>query len=123
MDYTNLLIDRGMKMKEACFKAGSSRLRPVLMTTLTTILGMIPMCLAKDGNAIMVQPIGVSVVGGLITSTFITLIFVPVLYSLVMREKKVEKSQVVVPELEQGSEPNMGQNQSETSGVVSLDKE
>ena len=127
VDYTNLLIDRGEKMKEACFKAGSSRLRPVLMTTLTTILGMIPMCLAKDGNAIMVQPIGVSVVGGLITSTFITLIFVPVLYSLVMREKKVEKSQVVVPELEQGSEQNMGQNlgqnQGETSGAVSLDKE
>lgn len=100
VDYTNLLIDRGMKMKDACFKAGSSRLRPVLMTTLTTILGMLPMCFTTNGSAMMVQPIGVTVVGGLITSTFITLIFVPVLYSLIMKEKKVAKSQVVVKELE-----------------------
>ncbi len=100
VDYTNLLIDRGMKMKDACFKAGSSRLRPVLMTTLTTILGMLPMCFTTNGSAMMVQPIGVTVVGGLITSTFITLIFVPVLYSLIMKEKKVTKSQVVVKELE-----------------------
>ena len=101
VDYTNLLIDRGMKMKDACFKAGSSRLRPVLMTTLTTILGMLPMCFTTNGSAMMVQPIGVTVVGGLITSTFITLFFVPVLYSLIMKEKKVVKSQVVVPELEE----------------------
>lgn len=100
VDYTNLLIDRGMKMKDACFRAGSSRLRPVLMTTLTTILGMLPMCFTTNGSAMMVQPIGVTVVGGLITSTFITLIFVPVLYSLIMKEKKIVKSQVVVKELE-----------------------
>ena len=101
VDYTNLLIDRGMKMKDACFRAGSSRLRPVLMTTLTTILGMLPMCFTTNGSAMMVQPIGVTVVGGLITSTFITLIFVPVLYSLIMKEKKIVKSQVVVKELEE----------------------
>ena len=70
------------------------------MTTLTTILGMLPMCFTTNGSAMMVQPIGVTVVGGLITSTFITLIFVPVLYSLIMKEKKVAKSQVVVKELE-----------------------
>lgn len=100
VDYTNLLIDRGYKMKDACLEAGTSRLRPVLMTTLTTILGMLPMCFATSGSAGMVQPIGVAVVGGLTSSTFITLFFIPVLYSLIMREKKQKKSrvQVVLPD-------------------------
>ncbi|MCH5291520.1 MAG: efflux RND transporter permease subunit [Treponema sp.] len=96
VDYTNLLIDRGMSMNEACLEAGASRLRPVMMTTLTTILGMIPMCFATSGSAGMVQPIGVAVVGGLASSTFITLFFIPVLYSLIMHEKKIEKSRIHV---------------------------
>ena len=96
VDYTNLLIDRGFKMKEACLEAGASRLRPVLMTTLTTVLGMLPMCFATSGSAGMVQPIGVAVVGGLLSSTFVTLFFIPVLYSLVMKEKKVEKSKIQI---------------------------
>ncbi len=96
VDYTNLLLDRGLKMHDACLEAGSSRLRPVLMTTLTTILGMLPMCFASSGSAGMVQPIGVAVVGGLTSSTFITLFFIPVLYSLIMKEKKVKKSRIKV---------------------------
>ena len=88
VDYTNLLIDRGMKMKEACLEAGASRLRPVLMTTLTTILGTLPMCFQFEGTAQLVQPIGLSIVGGLTSSTFVTLFIIPVLYSLVMKEKK-----------------------------------
>ncbi len=96
VDYTNLLIDRDYKMLDACLEAGVSRLRPVLMTTLTTILGMIPMCFASSGSAAMVQPIAVAVVGGLTSSTFVTLFFIPVLYSLVMKEKKHEKSRIEV---------------------------
>lgn len=96
VDYTNLLLDRGYKMKEACLEAGTSRLRPVLMTTLTTILGMIPMCFETEGSAAMVQPIAVSVVGGLTSSTFVTLFFIPVLFSLVMKEHKREKSKVEI---------------------------
>ncbi|WP_294427528.1 efflux RND transporter permease subunit [uncultured Treponema sp.] len=96
VDYTNLLIDRGYKMKEACLEAGASRLRPVLMTTLTTILGMIPMCFATSGSAGMVQPIGVAVAGGLTSSTFITLFFIPVLYSLMMKERKQNKSKIKI---------------------------
>ena len=96
VDYTNLLIDRGMKMKEACLEAGSSRLRPVLMTTFTTILGMLPMCFATTGSAGMVQPIGMAVVGGLSSSTFITLFFIPVLYSLIMHEKQETQSRIQV---------------------------
>ncbi|MCR5764924.1 MAG: efflux RND transporter permease subunit [Treponema sp.] len=87
VDYTNLLVGRGVPVKQACFEAGKSRLRPVLMTTLTTILGMLPMCFAKEGQAMMVQPIGMAVVGGLTSSTFVTLFIIPVLYSLVMHKK------------------------------------
>ena len=87
VDYTNLLVGRGVPMMEACQEAGRSRFRPVLMTTLTTILGMLPMCFASDGQSSMVQPIAVAVVGGLISSTFVTLLIIPVLYSLVMKVK------------------------------------
>ncbi len=87
VDYTNLLVARGIPMKEACVQAGTSRLRPVLMTTLTTILGMLPMCFSSEGMAAMVQPIGMAVVGGLTSSTLVTLLVIPVLYSLVMEKK------------------------------------
>ena len=97
VDYTSLLVDRGRELKAACLEAGCSRLRPVLMTTLTTILGMLPMCFASSGSAGMVQPIGVAVVGGLTSSTFITLFFIPVLYSLVMKQKPKESRVLPVP--------------------------
>lgn len=96
VDYTNLLVGRGIPLMEACYKAGTSRLRPVLMTTLTTILGMVPMCFATGGQAMMVQPIAMAVVGGLISSTFVTLLIIPVLYSLVMKPKDKKKSLIVV---------------------------
>lgn len=97
VDYTNLLVERGMELRKACYEAGCSRLRPVLMTTLTTILGMLPMCFATSGSAGMVQPIGVAVVGGLTSSTFITLFFIPVLYSFVMKKgKKTSKMNLMV---------------------------
>ena len=95
VDYTSLLVDRGRALKDACLEAGCSRLRPVLMTTLTTVLGMLPMCFtSSNGSASMVQPIGVAVVGGLTSSTFVTLFFIPVLYSLVMKPKNAKQSRV-----------------------------
>lgn len=97
VDYTNLLRDRDVPMLQACLEAGTSRLRPVLMTTLTTILGMLPMCFASEGMSSMVQPIGIAVVGGLTSSTFVTLLVIPVLYSLVMRgEGKKQKSTIMI---------------------------
>ncbi len=88
VDYTNLLRGRDIPLMEACLQAGTSRLRPVLMTTLTTILGMVPMCFATEGMSAMVQPIGIAVVGGLTSSTFVTLLVIPVLYSIVMKNQK-----------------------------------
>jgi HAE1 family hydrophobic/amphiphilic exporter-1 len=83
VDYTNLLVGRGVPVREACIDGGASRLRPVLMTTLTTILGLIPMAFFPGKSSMMIQPIGLTVIGGLSSSTFITLFFIPVMYSFI----------------------------------------
>ena len=80
IDYTMLCRERGMSALRAAVVAGRSRLRPVLMTTLTTILGMVPMAVSQGEGAEMWRPLGISVIGGLTISTVITLILVPVLY-------------------------------------------
>jgi HAE1 family hydrophobic/amphiphilic exporter-1 len=80
VDYTNLLVGRGIPVARACVEAGASRLRPVLMTTLTTVLGLIPMAFFPGSSATMIQPIGLTVIGGLLSSTCMTLFFIPVLY-------------------------------------------
>ncbi|PKL08654.1 MAG: AcrB/AcrD/AcrF family protein [Spirochaetae bacterium HGW-Spirochaetae-7] len=90
VDYTNLLVARGMPVREACIQGGASRLRPVLMTTLTTILGLMPMAFSGGENSQMIQPIGLTVLGGLSSSTLITLFFIPVMYSF-FNEKRGKK--------------------------------
>lgn len=99
VDQTNLLVHRGMKVLEACESAGASRLRPVLMTTLTTILGMIPMAFFGDANSSMTQPIGLCIIGGLTSSTIVTLFIIPVLYSLFNKKEDSQKKNEVAPEL------------------------
>lgn len=81
VDYTNLLVRRGQPVREACVTAGASRLRPILMTTLTTILGLMPMAFSSGENSQMLKPIGLTVLGGLSSATLITLFFIPVMYS------------------------------------------
>jgi len=81
VDYTNLLVRRGEPVREACVTAGVSRLRPILMTTLTTILGLMPMAFSSGENSQMLKPIGLTVLGGLTSATLITLFFIPVMYS------------------------------------------
>ncbi len=80
IDYTMLCRERGMSALHSAVVAGRSRLRPVLMTTLTTILGMVPMAVSSGEGSEMWRPLGVSVIGGLTISTILTLILVPVLY-------------------------------------------
>ena len=89
VDYTGLMVSRGLGVKEACLNAGVSRLRPVLMTTLTTILGMIPMSFTSEGSSSLVQPIGLCVVGGLVSSTFVTLVLIPVIYAIMCKKESV----------------------------------
>ncbi len=84
VDFTNLLRERGVGMYEAVLEAGKSRLRPVLMTSLTTILGMLPMALGLGNGAELWQPMGIAIVGGLTFSTILTLVAVPILYYVFM---------------------------------------
>ncbi len=81
VDYTNLLVKRGMNVREACVTGGAARLRPILMTTLTTILGLVPMAFSTGENSQMIKPIGLTVLGGLSSAMLITLFFIPVIYS------------------------------------------
>ena len=94
VDYINLMRERDVPLKEAIALSGQSRLRPVLMTAFTTILGMVPMALStSEGSEIWVT-MGVVVIGGLLVSTIITLIVVPVLYAVFVRndeKKRLEK--------------------------------
>lgn len=80
IDYITLNRERGMSIRRAVIDGGRSRLRPVVMTTLTTILGMVPMAVGSGEGAEMWRPMGVAVIGGLTFSTILTLLFVPVLY-------------------------------------------
>jgi multidrug efflux pump subunit AcrB len=82
VDYTNTLRARGMKVREACLEAGRCRLRPILMTSLTTILGMTPIAFFPGAGADTIQPIGKTFVGGLSVSTFMTLFVIPIMYSI-----------------------------------------
>ncbi|MDR2500817.1 MAG: efflux RND transporter permease subunit [Treponema sp.] len=82
VDYTNTIRARGMPVRAACVEAGRSRLRPILMTSLTTILGMVPIAFFPGPGADTIQPIGKTFVGGLTVSSLMTLFVTPVVYSL-----------------------------------------
>jgi len=82
VDYTNVLRERGMSRFDALVKAGPTRLRPILMTTFAMIFGMVPVALALGEGAEFRAPMGQAVIGGLITSTLLTLFIVPVVYSI-----------------------------------------
>jgi HAE1 family hydrophobic/amphiphilic exporter-1 len=81
VDFTKVLRSRGLNRTEALITAGRTRLRPIMMTTLAMIFGMLPLALALGAGAEMRAPMARAVVGGLITSTFLTLLVVPVMYS------------------------------------------
>ncbi|HCC36983.1 MAG TPA: AcrB/AcrD/AcrF family protein [Treponema sp.] len=82
VDYTNTLRARGFKLREACLEAGRNRLRPILMTSLTTILGMFPIAFFGGMGTDTIRPIGKTFVGGLTVSAIITLFVIPVIYSI-----------------------------------------
>ena len=95
VDFTNLMRDRGYKLNEAIALSGASRLRPVLMTACTTILGMLPMALSVGAGSEMWRPMGVVIIGGLTVSTIITLVVVPVLYGIFSRHGERDKANKV----------------------------
>ncbi len=94
VDFTNLLRDRGLSLKEAVVKAGRSRLRPVLMTSATMILAMIPMIVSTGEGSEMWRPMAIAILGGLTFSTVVTLVLVPSIYTMfgvgrMRRERKL----------------------------------
>lgn len=92
VDYINLMRDRGNELNEAIAISGASRLRPVLMTAFTTILGMLPMALSKSEGSEMWVPMGIVVIGGALVSTLVTLIVVPVLYGIMSKHGERDKA-------------------------------
>lgn len=95
VDYMNLLIERGSGVYEAVIAGGKSRLRPVLMTSFTTVLGMVPLAIGTGAGSETWQPMGIAVIGGLTFSTILTLFVVPVLYSiLVGRSQRRERERL-----------------------------
>ncbi len=89
--YVNDLRQGGMRVREALIKAGRNRLRPIILTTITTLAGMIPLSLNLAGGAEYWRPLAVSLIFGLAISSFLTLVIVPVLYSL-MESRREQKN-------------------------------
>jgi len=85
VDFTNMLRRKGMGLEEALVQAGKHRLRPILMTTLTTLFGMLPMALSREEGAEFWKPIGISFIGGMTVSTLVTLILIPTIYHLIYK--------------------------------------
>ena len=93
VDYINLMRDRGYELNEAIALACKSRLRPVLMTAVTTLLGMLPMALSSGEGSEMWHPMGIVVIGGLLVSTIVTMVVVPILYGSISRHGERDKEE------------------------------
>ncbi|MCP4644841.1 MAG: hypothetical protein GY851_30645 [bacterium] len=93
VDYVNQLRARGMTKREAVVQAGRVRLRPILMTTLTTVLGLIPMATWTGEGAEIRQPMAITVMAGLSSATVLTLFIIPMVYDLFARERKTEEQE------------------------------
>ena len=87
IDYIHLLLKRGIPLAQAVTQAGKSRLRPVLMTTMTTFFGMLPMATSNRVGAEAWNPLGVTMLGGLSVSTLVTLILIPTIFYLFEKRK------------------------------------
>ena len=95
VDYINLMRERGYELNKAITMSGRSRIRPILMTAFTTILGMVPMAVSSGEGAEMWQPLGIVVIGGLTVSTFLTLYLVPVLYGSMTKHGDRDKQEAL----------------------------
>jgi HAE1 family hydrophobic/amphiphilic exporter-1 len=93
VDYTNQARERGLSIEDALREACSLRLRPIMMTTTSTILGMLPIALGLGAGAELRQSMGVVIVGGMVSSTILTLVVVPLIYLLIeeWKEKHMSK--------------------------------
>ncbi|MFC4320578.1 efflux RND transporter permease subunit [Litchfieldia salsa] len=98
IDYINQKKEAGMKTYDAIVDAVKERTRPILMTATTTILGLLPLAIGLGEGSEMNQPMGISVIGGLISSTFLTLFIIPIVYSLFDKETRRLNKKYVTPD-------------------------
>jgi HAE1 family hydrophobic/amphiphilic exporter-1 len=107
IDYANQLRrDHGRSKRAALLEAGQVRLRPIMMTTLTTVLGLIPMAVGWGEGAEVRAPMAITVMGGLIFSTLLTLVFIPVVYEIV--DRKVYAGDLVAVAKPEPGRPEIG---------------
>lgn len=99
IDYMNQLREGGMEKKEAILTAGRTRLRPVFMTALTTILALSTMVFSQDMGAEMMKPMSIVTIGGLVYGTVLTLVVIPCIYDVFVRDKKLSRSKVIVEKI------------------------
>jgi multidrug efflux pump subunit AcrB len=97
VDFANHARKAGATMEEAVMQAGLTRMRPILMTTAAMVFGMLPLALALNDGGEIQAPMGRAIIGGVITSTVLTLVVVPVLYSYLARDRKAKKAVVQEP--------------------------
>ncbi len=95
IDFINLMRERGIRLYEAIAQACRSRLRPVLMTSLTTILGMVPMAISTGEGSETWRPMGIAVIGGMVFSTIITMIIVPAVYAAMDKSGSRDKKKAL----------------------------
>ena len=87
VDYANKMREEGMTVQEALLKTGTDRLRPILMTAMTTIIALLTTSLGTGTGTEMMQPMAITTIGGLAYATILTLVLVPVLYAITHRDK------------------------------------
>jgi HAE1 family hydrophobic/amphiphilic exporter-1 len=100
VDFINLMRERGHELYEAIAISGRSRLRPVIMTSATTILGMLPLAMSKGSGSELWSPMGVAVIGGLVFSTMVTLVLVPVVYAIFSRHGERNKNIAIYSDMD-----------------------
>ncbi len=100
VDFINLMRERGHELYEAIAISGRSRLRPVIMTSATTILGMLPLAMSKGSGSELWAPMGIAVIGGLVFSTMVTLVIVPIVYAIFARKGERNKNLAVYSEFD-----------------------
>ncbi|HEX9655020.1 MAG TPA: efflux RND transporter permease subunit, partial [bacterium] len=97
VEFSNQLRERGKELFEAVIEAATIRLRPILMTSFSTIFGVLPIAIGLGAGAESRRPLGLAVVGGVLFSTFLTLVLVPVLYTLLARFTKETRHEAKEP--------------------------
>jgi HAE1 family hydrophobic/amphiphilic exporter-1 len=100
VDFINLMRERGHELYEAIALSGRSRLRPVIMTSATTILGMLPLAMSKGSGSELWSPMGVAVIGGLVFSTLVTLVLVPVVYAIFSKHGERNKNIAIYSDMD-----------------------